>query len=225
MQPSPPHPGLSLPPPAFSMLQKYNLLLRKQTKPTPFQVFFPSNSYTSISFQPHFPLSFSTASLLDHEMVLPDAPFFLIMGRGRRNKLKTHLNTVLAARLAGTRMTLDIIAIYLYCLHSFQTPAKQQPAAPEVALMPLTEPCAETHQPEFPRNPSIFQKATSDISSGQGQELYEKLISISNPLHFLLYFIYLHQAQPDSKGDLLPQLLCRESVCQKQNSKVLLESV
>lgn len=91
--------------------------------------------------------------------------------------------------------------------------------------MPLTEPCAETHQPGFPRNPSTFQKATCDLSSGPGQEPYIKLISISNPLNFLLYFIYLHQAQPDSKGDLLLQLLCRESACRKQNSEVLLESV
>lgn len=91
--------------------------------------------------------------------------------------------------------------------------------------MPLTEPCAETNQPGLPRNPSTFQKATCGISSGQEQEMYIKLISISNPLHFLLYFIYLHQAQPDSEGNLLLQVLWRESVCQKQNSEVLLESV
>lgn len=37
----------------------------------------------------------------------------------------------------GTQMTLGIIAIYLYCLLSFQTPAEQQPAAPEGAPVPL----------------------------------------------------------------------------------------
>lgn len=96
-------------------------------------------------------------------------PFFLIMGRGGRNKLKTHLNTVLTPRLAGTQMTLNVVAIYLYCLHSFQTPVKQQPAAPKRALMPLTNSVQRHSRLNFLGIPpsSKKQHVTSPLDMGK----------------------------------------------------------
>lgn len=199
----PPHPCtcLSLPPPAFSSLQKCNLFLRKQIKTTPISALHsPYHPDTTVSFQSLFPLSSSTPLWCAGPWNVTTSCTLSSQLSDHEQRWKKLTQTKCQPKYCPNSMTFRYIDnLSYYCL--LPVLFTLIPSACKTAacsswgrlVLQYTNATSEKLFRDIPawisRNPSTLQKATRGMSSGQGQEVYIKLISDlkSTPFPALLY--------------------------------------